>query len=234
MLFTDVSAGLIVAADTKRDLAWLRDPANPRGEPVPMDALRLSQWWSGEALLVRKGRGVAQAEAPFGFASVARLVFGEREILRHVVLASLVLSVLAIVPALLTSIVLDRVLVYQSWSTLTLVGVMVGITVLFEALLTHARGEALQVLSTRIDAQLNLAVFERLLDVAARSFRAASHGRDQPPHRPDLPDSRVSDQKVDEYRPRRHHAAGVAAGGVLASTHPCRDGAGSAPASSPS
>lgn len=163
VLFTDGSAGLVVAADTKRDLAWLRDPANPRGEPVPMDALRLSQWWSGEALLVRKGRGVAQAEAPFGFASVARLVFGEREILSHVVLASLVLSVLAIVPALLTSIVLDRVLVYQSWSTLTLVGVMVGITVLFEALLTHARGEALQVLSTRIDARLNLAVFERLL-----------------------------------------------------------------------
>jgi HlyB family type I secretion system ABC transporter len=163
LLFKDGGAGLLVAADAARDLAWLKDPADPEGAPVAMDALRLSQWWSGDALLVRRGQTAEQKERPFGFGMVARQVLGDGETLRQIGLASLVLSLLAIVPALLTSIVLDRVLVYQSWSTLELVTLIVLITVLFEILLTHARGEALQVLSTRIDARLNLLVFDRLL-----------------------------------------------------------------------
>ncbi len=163
LLFNDGGAGLLVAADEARDLAWIKDPADPEGASVAMDALRLSQWWSGDVLLVRRGHAAEQEEQPFGFGMVARLVLGQGEILRQIGLASLVLSLLAIVPALLTSIVLDRVLVYQSWSTLELVSAIVLITVLFEILLTHARGEALQVLSTRIDARLNTLVFDRLL-----------------------------------------------------------------------
>lgn len=163
LFFNDGGAALLVAVDSARDLAWLKDPADPEGAPVAMDALRLSQWWSGDALLVRRGQAAEQEEQPFGFGMVARLVLGEGQMLRQIGVASLVLSFLAIVPALLTSIVLDRVLVYQSWSTLELVTVIVLITVLFEMLLTHARGEALQVLSTRIDARLNVLVFDRLL-----------------------------------------------------------------------
>ncbi len=163
LFFKDGSAGLLVAVDAARDLAWLKDPADLDGAPIAMDGLRLSEWWSGEALLVRRGNAAEQEEQPFGFGMVARLVLGQGQMLRQIGVASLVLSLLAIVPALLTSIVLDRVLVYQSWSTLELVTAIVLITVLFEILLTHVRGEALQVLSTRIDARLNTLVFDRLL-----------------------------------------------------------------------
>ncbi|TCZ54220.1 peptidase domain-containing ABC transporter [Roseicella aquatilis] len=163
LLLADGGAALAVAADPARGLAWLRDPEAPGEEPVAVDELRLSHAWTGEALLLRRAREAPAEEQPFDLGWVMRLVLGERRMLRDIALASLALSLLAVVPALLTSTILDRVIARHAWSTLELVAALLVITVGIEALLGHARRELLQVLSTRVDAKLNLHVFDRLL-----------------------------------------------------------------------
>ena len=163
ILLADGGAALVVAAEPARRLAWLLDPEAPDAAPEAVDELRLSQHWRGEALLLRRSREAPAEEQPFDLGWVLRLVLGERQALRDIALASLALSVLAVVPALLTSTILDRVIARQSWSTLELVVALLAVAVGTEALLGHARRELLQVLSTRVDAKLNLHVFDRLL-----------------------------------------------------------------------
>jgi ATP-binding cassette, subfamily B, bacterial HlyB/CyaB len=152
-------------------VVFLRDPMAPEGEaPVPVDELRLSGVWSGEAVLLRATRGQQEAEAPFSLRWLAGLVGRERRSLRDIGIASLTLSMLTIFPPFLVMTVTDRVLTYSSYSTLTLMSVLLAIFIAYETFLGHARRLIVLIVGVRIDARLNLHVFNRLVRLSLDYF----------------------------------------------------------------
>ena len=164
LLFTDGSAGLVVGADPARKVVFLKDPSAPAGvESVPVDELRLSEVWAGEAVLLRKIRGYGEADALFNFRWLVDLVLQERRSLRDIGLASLAMSVLSIFPPLLVMTTVNKVLQFHSVSTLALMSAMMVICVGYETLLGYARRLITSVVGARLDTKLNLHVFNRLL-----------------------------------------------------------------------
>ncbi|RYE92482.1 MAG: ATP-binding cassette domain-containing protein, partial [Oxalobacteraceae bacterium] len=87
------------------------------------------------------------------------------------------ISALTIVPPLLVMTVVDRVVVHHSLSTLVLLSVILGIVTVYETLLGYARRELVQVVSTRVDARLNLHVFNRLLALPLDYFEKNPAGQ---------------------------------------------------------
>ena len=178
LLLNDGSAALMIGADVKRNVVWLRDPRNGvSNEPVPVDELRLSGVWGGETLLIRPLRSQSEADKPFNLSWLMGLVLLERRSLRDVSIASITLSALTIVPPLLVMTVVDRVVVHRSMSTLVLLGTILLITTLYEMLLGYARREIVQVVSARVDAKLNLHVFNRLLGLPLDYFEKTPAGQ---------------------------------------------------------
>ena len=59
--------------------------------------------------------------------------------------------------------VVDKVLTHHCYSTLVLIAVIVGIAIVYETLLGYARRLIVLVVGARIDARINLHVFNRLL-----------------------------------------------------------------------
>jgi len=164
LLFTDGGAGLLMGVNAKRKVVVLNDPRTAASEAgIMVDELRLEQVWSGEAVLLRSRRGQAEADAPFSLSWVARLVLQEKQSLRDVGFASLTLSFLTIFPPLLVMTVVDKVLTHNSYSTLALLCAFLVISTVFEAFLGYARRLIVLVIGTRLDAKLNLHVFNRLL-----------------------------------------------------------------------
>ncbi len=161
LLFADGDAGILVGVNAEQNLAFVKGPGG--GEPVPVDELRMSEIWTGDVLLLRVQRGTTKADAPFTLLWLANLVMGERRSLRDIGLASLTLSFLTIFPPLLVMTVVDRVLTHHSVSTLTLLSVILGIAVVYETLLGHARRQIVLVVGIRMDTRLSLHVFSRLL-----------------------------------------------------------------------
>jgi subfamily B ATP-binding cassette protein HlyB/CyaB len=140
LLFSDGSAGLLVAKDAARDVVFLKEPQAPPGDPpTAVDELRLLQLWQGEVLLVRRVRGASPEEEPFTLAWLSRLVLGERRNLREIMAASLTLSALQILPPFLVMVAIDRVLTHHSMSTLALIGLILALTAGYETLLGYAR-----------------------------------------------------------------------------------------------
>ena len=176
MLLRDGGAALLVGADPARRIVWLRDPLGTETS-MPVDELRLRQLWDGEVILVRRGSGTAEDDKPFTLSWLLRLVLRERPLLRDVGLGSVAMSVLTIVPPLLVMTVVDRVVVHRSVSTLTLLAVILAITTFYETLLGFARRELVQVVSTRVDAKLNLHVFNRLLGLPLDYFEKHPAGQ---------------------------------------------------------
>jgi ABC-type protease/lipase transport system fused ATPase/permease subunit len=66
---------------------------------------------------------------------------------------------LTIFPPLLVMTVVDKVLTHHSYSTLVLLGTILAIATIYEAVLGYARRLIVMVVGARLDAKLNLHVF---------------------------------------------------------------------------
>ncbi len=163
LLFADGSAALMVGANGDQNIVMLRDPGAPADAAVPVDELRLSQVWSGEAILVRASRSGTAADAPFDLRWLFDLVLRERRLLRDIGIASLTISFLTIFPPLLVMTMVNKVLQFHSTSTLVMLAAVMAVVIIYESLLGHARRHIIAVVGARLDAKLNLHVFNRLL-----------------------------------------------------------------------
>jgi ATP-binding cassette subfamily B protein len=164
LLFNDGTAGLLTGVNLEHKVVFLKNPAVSEGDaPVPVDQLRLSEVWSGEAVLVRANRGSVETDAPFSLRWLCGLVLQEKRSLREIGVASFALSLLTIFPPFLVMTVIDKVLTHSSYSTLALIGCIVAVAIIYETFLGYARRLIVLVVGARLDARINLHVFGRLL-----------------------------------------------------------------------
>jgi ATP-binding cassette subfamily B protein len=177
LLFTDGSAGLLTGVNEDANVIYLKDPrARAAESAVAVDELRLAQVWAGDAIMLRTVRGTADADEPFNLRWLTRLVAVEKKLLRDIGIASLTLSVLTILPPFIVMSAVDKVLSHHSYSTLILLVAILTIMVTYETLLGHARRLIIAVVGTRIDARLNLHVFNRLLRLPLDYFERVPAG----------------------------------------------------------
>ncbi len=177
LLLSDGGAGLMVQSDVGRNVVWLKDPLGPSEQaPVAIDELRLSQVWGGEVILLRALRAGSEEEAPFNVAWLGRLVMLERKTMRDVFLASLVLSVLTILPPLIVMTVVDKVVTHEAYATLTMIAVLIAVVTVYDTLLGFVRRKMMMIVGARIDAKLNLHVFRRLLGLPLDYFERNQAG----------------------------------------------------------
>ncbi len=177
LLLRDGGAAVLVGASERDAVVFLRDPAASEGAPpVAVDELRLAQIWGGDAVLLRRWRGGADADAPFGLAWLWRLVLRERSLVRDTVVASAALSFLSIGAPLLVMGVFNRVVVHKSLSTLTLITTIFVLIVLFETILSHVRRQVILAGTARVDTRLNLFIMDRLLRLPLEYFEKNTAG----------------------------------------------------------
>ncbi|MCP1273119.1 peptidase domain-containing ABC transporter [Gluconobacter albidus] len=177
LMFKDGSAGLMVRADAEKGVVWLRDPMGGDGDaPVPVDELRLMQVWTGDVLLVKRRRDESEADAKFDLLWFVKMVLREKQVMRDIAFASMVLSILQVFPALIVMQVVDRVVSYHSMATLISLSGFVIILSFYEILLTYARRELSLILSTRLDARISLHAFNRLLALPLEFYEREQTG----------------------------------------------------------
>jgi subfamily B ATP-binding cassette protein HlyB/CyaB len=164
LLFNDGGAALLTGASAERGVIFLKSADAPDdGESTAIDELRLSRVWNGEAVLLRAARSYVAADAPFTLKWLLELVRIEGRPLRDIAIASATLSILTILPPLIVMTVVNKVLQYNSLSTLLLLSAIIGVVFAYETLLGHARRLIINVVGARLDTKLQLHVFGRLL-----------------------------------------------------------------------
>lgn len=111
--------------------------------------------------------GVTQG---FGFAWFGRELKRHRKVWRDVLLASLALQLVALATPLFTQAIVDKVVVHRTQSTLLAIGLVMGIFLLFNAVLSWGRQYLLLHTGNRVDAVLGAAVWEHLLKLPPAYF----------------------------------------------------------------
>jgi HlyB family type I secretion system ABC transporter len=177
LLLNDGGAALVAGYNAEQAVVLLRDPrAAPADPPAAVDELRLKQVWSGAALLVRATRQGNEEDQPFNLSMLTRLVWGEKTILRDILIASITLTILSILPILMVMTTVNTVVQYHSLNTLALVVTVVCVALVFEMILTWGRKLLTVIMAGRLDARLNLLIFDRLLTLPIDFFERNQAG----------------------------------------------------------
>ncbi len=177
LLLKDGTAGVVVGADPARDVIWLKSPtAGDADPPVAVDRLRLEQAWSGDVIMVKRPAGQGDGEAPFTLNWIFGQVMQEKGFLKQISYASLVLSMLSIIPAFIIMGTIDRVLTFNSLPTFYMLTSILACMMFYEMLLNWARRELVLVLSSRLDTRLNLHIFSRMLSLPLDFFERNQAG----------------------------------------------------------
>ena len=109
-------------------------------------------------------------EKPFGFSWFIPELLRYRSIWRDILAASLALQVVGLATPLFTQVVIDKVVVHQSSSTLTAVGIGLALSIVFSALFTWVRQYLVLHTGNRVDAVLGSRVFAHLLKLPMAYF----------------------------------------------------------------
>lgn len=140
------------------------------GFSVLYDEPRLFELWDGDVILLKARWRAPLADRPFDFGWLLAQLLVERKLMRDIGIAAFLMSILALFPAITFMIMIDRVLYNHSMSTLQVLGVALLVMVAFETTFGYLRRTLIWLASSRIDARLNIYVFDKLLNLPMSFF----------------------------------------------------------------
>lgn len=149
------------------------------GVPGGIITVTLDQFakrWRGDLLLAKRSYGIADPEQRFGFRWFVPEILRQGRFVLDVAVAALFLYALGLATPIFFQLVIDKVLVHQSYSTLSVLAVGVGMALLFEAVFVFLRRYLLIYASNRIDIRVATRTFRHLLDLPITFFEQASAG----------------------------------------------------------
>jgi subfamily B ATP-binding cassette protein HlyB/CyaB len=160
-VLTDTPSGQVVI---------LRDPTGGPDAKLALDESRLAEVWDGEIILAKKRLAMMDEDQPFSLTWLIGQVLREKRLFREIAIASVLCTLLALMPPFVVIIVIDRVMVNHSTSTLIVVAGGMFLVILLEMGLSYLRRLFMEVTATRIDGRLNLYLMERVLGLSMEYF----------------------------------------------------------------
>jgi ATP-binding cassette subfamily B protein len=152
------------------------DPLAQRSEPIILTEDQFTKRWSGSVVLVKRGYRLTDEDQPFGFRWFVPDIIRQRRLLRDVGLAAIVLYGLGLATPIFFQLVIDKVMVHQSYSTLVVLTVGIAVALVFDAIFTFLRRFILLYATNKIDIRTATRTFGHLMHLPIARFEQASAG----------------------------------------------------------
>jgi len=158
-------------------MVFLQDPLDTSGAAIGVDQARLTEAWTGEVLLIKRSMTEIGDERPFDLGFLFGQVLRERRVFRDIGVAAFLLSLFTLVPPLVYMTIVDRILVYQRLSSLWVLGIGVLFLLVFDTAFGFLKRYLVIIGTQRIDARLNIYVFNRLIGLPMDFFERNPTGQ---------------------------------------------------------
>lgn len=154
--------------------ALIHDPLRGKAEEITQE--QLDEIWDSHLILIASPRDVFTGKSQFGFNWFIPVVFKYRRILGEVLAESIFLQVFALATPLFSQIVIDKVLVHKTLSTLDVLVFGLIVISLFEIVLNGVRLYVFSHTTNRIDVELGIKTFDHLIHLPLAYFQARRVG----------------------------------------------------------
>ncbi len=152
------------------------DPLADGPGPLMLSREKLQAAWGGETLFLKRVFRLTDDRQPFGLRWFVPELWRQRRLFRDVAIAAFTLYLLALALPVFFQLVIDRVLVHQSYSTLYVLAAGVALALVFEALFGFLRQYLLLYATTRMDLRLSARVFAHLVSLPVAFFERTLTG----------------------------------------------------------
>ena len=171
----------VVVAGAQRtedgDQVLILDPKAALPEPLVITEFDFCRAWSGQLLLIKPARlTLKDGKRPFGFLWFAPELFRQRRLFGDVIAAALMLYALGLAVPIFSQLVIDKVLMHESYATLYVLAGGVVLALVFEAVFTFLRRYLLLYATNRIDIRVAVRTFAHLLSLPLSYFEHVPAG----------------------------------------------------------
>jgi ATP-binding cassette, subfamily B, bacterial HlyB/CyaB len=166
--------GFLILGKVGEDKVLVQYPTSPRPEALSREQFEAK--WDGRLVLMARRASLADLTRRFDITWFLGAIYKYRRLLSEVLVASFFLQLFALVSPLFFQVVIDKVLVHRSMSTLDVLVIgLLGISV-FEAVLGALRTYLFAHTTNRIDVELGARLFRHLLALPIAYFQARRVG----------------------------------------------------------
>lgn len=166
--------GFLLVAKVAGDKALVQSPSSPR--PTMMTRAELETAWDGRIVLMTRRAGLIDLSRRFDISWFLGAIHKYRRLLGEVLVASFVLQLFALISPLFFQVVIDKVLVHQTLSTLEVLVFGLVAVALFETVLGILRTYLFAHTTNRIDVELGARLFRHLVALPVAYFQARRVG----------------------------------------------------------
>ena len=135
----------------------------------------LADMWDGTAILITK-KGIMDREAAFSFKWFIPTILKFKKEFIQVLIAVFTIQILGILTPVMTQVVVDKVLVHRSISTLNVLAIGIGIVYIYELILGLAKNYVFTHTTNRIDVMLSFKLFRHLFALPLKYFESRRVG----------------------------------------------------------
>lgn len=178
LLLADGSGRILLGTRQDGDVrrVAILNPAAPLVGVIEFDQEQLCAEWKGEAVFLKRVHALSDVHQPFSFRWFLPEIIRQKAAFRDVAMAAMAMTVLALASPMFFQAVIDKVLVHQSASTLTVLTIGVVAALIFDALFGYLRQLLLLSATNKIDMQLTRRAFAKLLSLPIDYFESTSAG----------------------------------------------------------
>jgi subfamily B ATP-binding cassette protein HlyB/CyaB len=168
------NGGFLFLGKVGDDKALVQSPSSPR--PSLMTRADLEAVWDGHLVLMTRRAGLLDLSRRFDITWFLGAIHKYRRLLGEVLVASFFLQLFALVSPLFFQVVIDKVLVHRSMSTLDVLIIGLVAIGIFETILGVLRTYLFAHTTNRIDVELGARLFRHLLALPIAYFQARRVG----------------------------------------------------------
>ena len=164
----------VVIAGLANGKVLVHDPLERRPLSLPLALFR--EAWSGDLILLTRRRRLGALDGRFDISWFVPALARYRRQFGEVLLASFMLQLLALLTPLFFQVVVDKVLVHKSLTTLNVLALGLLVAAAFEVLMGGLRSWLFAHTTNRVDVALGARLFNHLLALPASYFQARRVG----------------------------------------------------------
>lgn len=152
------------------------DPLAGQPGAILLDARKFCSSWQGDVVFLKRVYALSDTEQPFGLRWFIPEILRHGGAFRDIAIAAVVLIGLALATPIFFQLIIDKVLVHESYSTLYVLSVGIIVALLFETTFNFLRQYLLLGATNKIDMRLARRTFSHLLNLPIEFFETASSG----------------------------------------------------------
>lgn len=173
------NGGAVILVGVKKDAPEQVAILDPLAGDAAVTYLEREQWWerwSGEVVFLKRHHALGDPNQPFGLRWFIPEILKQKAAFRDIAVAAFAMHFLGLASPIFFQLVIDKVLVHQSLSTLWVLGIGVMLALVFDSIFGYLRQLLTLAATNKIDMRLTRRAFAQLLSLPIDYFETTTAG----------------------------------------------------------